>query len=171
MAPVELVRLVPEAEADRHNHTKPSAQECSPFPCAVASVNEPCWSREVVSSIHGLLAESQVMSKEKKPGFLRRLFGGEPAADAPSRKATEKTAEVRNRKVEAASAAAPPPAGPAAPPGVRAKPRTRKKGTPKDKPGPQSRGEGSKPGTDAQPDKAEPRQTSRIVPPPPASKK
>ena len=75
------------------------------------------------------------MSKEKKPGFLRRLFGGEPAADAPSRKATEKTAEVRNRKVEAASAAAPPP------------------------------------GTNAQPDKAEPRQTSRIVPPPPASKK
>jgi len=115
------------------------------------------------------------MSKEKKPGFLRRLFGGEPAADAPSRKATEKTAEVRNRKVEAASAAAPPPAGPAAPPGVRApderKPGTRKKDTPEDKPGPQSRVEGSKPGTDAQPDKAEPRQTSRIVPPPHASKK
>jgi hypothetical protein len=115
------------------------------------------------------------MSKEKKPGFLRRLFGGEPAADAPSSNATEKTAEVRNRKVEVATAAAPPPARPAAPPGVRApdkrKPGTRKKGTPEDKPGPQSRVEGSKPGTGAEPDKAEPRQTSRIVPPPPASKK
>jgi hypothetical protein len=110
------------------------------------------------------------MSKEKKPGFLRRLFGGKPAADAPSRKATEKTAEVRNRKVEAASAAVPPPAGPAAPPGVRApderKPGTRKKGTPEDRPGPQGRVEGSKPGTGAQPDKAVPRQTSRLVPPP-----
>jgi hypothetical protein len=72
------------------------------------------------------------MSKEKRPGFLRRLFGGKPASDAPSRKATEKTAEVRNQKVEAASAAAPPPAGPAAPPGVRApdgeKTRNQKKG-------------------------------------------
>jgi hypothetical protein len=109
------------------------------------------------------------MSKEKKPGFLRRLFG-KPAADAPSRKATEKTAEVRNRKVEAASASAPPPAGPATPPGVRApderKPGTRKKGAPEDRPGPQSRVEGSQPGTGAQPGKAEPRQTSRLVPPP-----
>jgi hypothetical protein len=128
--------VIPDAEVDRHNHTKPSALAFSPFPCAAASVNEPYWSREVVSTIHGLLAESQVMSKEKRPGFLRRLFGGKPASDAPSRKATEKTAEVRNQKVEAASAAAPPPAGPAAPPGVRApderKPGTRKKGTPED---------------------------------------
>ena len=100
------------------------------------------------------------MSKEKKPGFLRRLFG-KPAADAPSRKATEKTAEVRNRKVEAANTSAPPPAGPTTPPGVRApderKPGTRKKGTPEDRPGPQSRVEGSQPGTGAQPGKAEPR--------------
>jgi hypothetical protein len=78
------------------------------------------------------------MSKDKKPGFLRRLFG-KPAAEAPSRKATEKTAEVRNRKVEAANASAPPPAGPATPPGVRApderKLGTREKGTPEDRRG------------------------------------
>jgi hypothetical protein len=85
------------------------------------------------------------MSKETKPGFLRRLFG-KPAAEAPSN-TTEKTAEVRNRKVEAANVSAPPPAGPATPPGVRApderKLGTRKKGTPEDRPG--------KPAAEAQP--------------------
>jgi hypothetical protein len=54
------------------------------------------------------------MSKEEKPDFLRRLFG-KPAAEAPSSKVTEKAAEVRDRKVEAANASAPPPAGPASP--------------------------------------------------------
>ena len=77
------------------------------------------------------------MSKEKQPGFLRRLFS-KPASPAPSRKATEKTEGVRNRKVEAANASAPPPAGPATPSGVRApeerKPGTRKKGTPENTP-------------------------------------
>ena len=77
------------------------------------------------------------MSKEKQPDFLRRLFG-KPAAEAPNRKATEKAAGVRNRKVEAANVSAPPPAGPATPSGVRApderKPGTRKKDTPEDRP-------------------------------------
>jgi hypothetical protein len=77
------------------------------------------------------------MIKEKQPGFLRRLFD-KPTAEAPSRKATEKTPGVRNRKVEAANTSAPPPAGPATPSGVRApderKPGTRKKGTPEERP-------------------------------------
>jgi len=131
------------------------------------------------------------MNKDRKPGFLRRLFGsgaakpkaGELSPEAIARKGAEKAsprakpektssnviADAREQKVEPANAAAPPPAGPAAPPGVRSpderRPGTRKKGTPKDTTGARKRRrKGAKPGGSAESDKAD--LLLRSAPPP-----